>query len=499
MFIRVFAILIVWLLSTTTASAQVNQRSWTPWEQDPTCLISENHFTTPEAKSYGSSAASMILQWYVWGDDFISNVHTSNVYDFTDCFVQVDCGLSRNSAVARYLHEKNIKGVNGMVKPSAEVIAYFSKKPPPEAIKYAAKGVGKCFGADSEGFSLQDLGLVRVDAPLKACKAVRNKISSPWINKAPYKIDKHFSKISEVYTWGSVVGSLIGYNAPLPSKPVESCSVAPAILAPILAEVALSDITSEERAQMEAEAKRLRLTNRTDAERFRGLNGCQIAYSLVYQGINSRDRTVGFISDEAITWALQYEKANLSGLACPVIPDSLSDWVQKQPIALFQAEPDPYTEFRSRKGPGSGSDYNSWVTFAEIWMSRYETQQVASGREGSDCDALLYYTRSDRFRPTNEDNGPSAFVSLSRLSYKSEAGAAMCAFAPVSMVSSARKYYDAEQARKRRAIEDEMKKRQPVIPATLPKQNYLWKNTPSTRCYWAGDTKYGQKNVCFTS
>ena len=235
---------------------------------------------------------------------------------------------------------------------------------------------------------------------------------------------------------------------------------------------------------------------RTDAERFGGLNGCQIAYSLVFQGINSKQGTVGKVPDDAIGWALDYEQANLRGKACPPMPQALSDWTQKQPMATFQAEPDPYTSYRSRRGPAFGNTFNDWRGFAEVWMSRYSTQRASN----SDCSAVLYYARTNALGPVmNADNGPSAFQTLARLGYTADAEGGICEFVPVSIFSQARNTYYAEEARKREAYAAEMRRRQPVEPATLPRQNYLWKNTPTTRCYWAGDTKHGQKQVCFTN
>lgn len=254
-------------------------------------------------------------------------------------------------------------------------------------------------------------------------------------------------------------------------------------------------------ALADAISKALQLSfGRTDAERFGGLNGCQIAYSLVFQGINSKQGTVGKVPDGAIGWALDYEQANLSGKACPPMPQALSDWTQKQPMATFRAEPDPYTSYRSRKGPAFGNTFDDWLGFAEVWMSRYNTQRAASGGANSDCSAVLYYARSNALGPVmNADNGPSAFQTLARLGYTPEAESAICEYAPASIIPQARSTYYAEEARKRDAYAAEMRRRQPIQPSTLPRQNYLWKNAPTTRCYWAGDTKQGQKQVCFTN
>ena len=483
------------------ATAEVAQRDWTPWEEDPTCLVSENYFTTPDARNRMTTAQGMILQWYVWGDAFFSNVNRSDLQEFSECFMQFDgapdCGLPKNSAVKEIIVGRQ----NGKAfVPGDAADIYFSAPPPPEAIKFAARGVGRCFGKDSEGFSLEELGLVRVDTPVDACNETSLKIQSPFRQAPPYEIDNGFAQIPAVAAWGRIVSNLIGYNSVAPSKPVEVCSVAPTQLAEILGWMAIDVKALADKAAAEAEAERIRLTNRTDEERFGSLNGCQIAYSLVYQGINARDKTVGIVPDEAIGWALNYEDANLNGKACPVMPPVLSDWVQEQPMATFQAEPDPYTSFRTRNGAGYQASYQDWLNFAKIWMSRYDTRIASTDRAGGDCDAVLYYARSNAFSADNADNGPSAFATLVRLDYGAEAETAMCQFAPVSIFERARAAYNAEETRKREQAEKDMRLQNPVKPADLPRQNYLWKNTPTTRCYITGYSQSGLANEsCFTN
>lgn len=497
----ILVIAFLWLAIAGAAVAQAQQQDWSPFEEDPTCLVSRNQFTKPDARNGAASAQGMILQWYVWGDAFARNLHGQDLHRFVECFQSFegapDCGLPRNAAVGEVLW-----GVlNGRkVQPGDAADVYFSNPPPADAIRFAAGGVGRCFGKDSQALTLQELGLVRVDTPMEACMGVIKKIHAPWTNAAPYQIDREFAKRPEVRAWVTVVGNLVASNAMAPSRQVQACSIAPTSLAGILGGAVEKTRSDAAQRMSQAEATRLRLTNRTDAERFAGLNGCQIAYSLVLQGINSRQGTVGKVPDTAIGWALDYEKANLSGKACPPMPLALSAWTQKQPMATFQASPDPYTAFRAGKGPAFGETLEDWRSFASTWMSRYPTQRVPSGKAHSDCAAVLYYARSRAMGPvTNADNGPSAFQTLARLGYTAEAETAMCEHVPVSMLARARGAYDAEEARKRDAYAAEMRRQQPVVPSTLPRQNYLWKNAPTTRCYWAGDTKSGQRQVCFTN
>ena len=497
---KIIGLVVLSFAAASGAFGQVTQNEWTPWEEDPSCFVSETHFTTPDAKQLRPSAESMILRWYVWGDAFITNVDYRDLYDFSTCFAYEDCGLPKDPDIGNRL--VSVFNSQGRERISADepLAKYFSQPPPPEAIKFAARGVGRCFGAATENYTLEQLGFSRIDTPADVCLSVAVAInaggprSSKWSSQRNMDIQRY----PGVKAWLRAINTLIQERAAQPSRQVEVCTYAPEGVAPILTGAAETTRAANQAAQTTAEAERIRLTNRTDEERFGGLNGCQIAYSLVFQGINSKTGTVGAVPDEAISWALAYEKANLAGEACPVMPTALSDWVQQQPMATFQAEPDPYASFRMRTGPSFGNDYDDWDFFAKTWMLRYETQPAAANRTGSDCDAVLYYARSDRFRPSNEDNAISAFATLARLSYKSEASRAMCGYAPVSMIPAARDYYDREVARQREAYEAEMRSRRPAVPAQ-PQQNYLWKSAPTTRCYWSGDSKYGQKNVCFTN
>lgn len=485
------------LLQMGSAFAQAPQNDWSPYEEEPSCMVSKNYFTTPDADSQRATAENMILQWQVFGDRFVGNVQPGDLYDFVRCFQTYegapDCGLPKNPEVADALW-KRLQSRTPIV-PGDVAFTYFSTPPPPEAIKFASKTLGRCFGRGSAQFSLEDLELKTVNAPLAICRAVAQRAFSPSDKQGPY-MTMEFAK--SIGNWGAVVSNLIGFRAVAPGKPVENCAVVPAKVADFLIAATAEAEVENERIRAAAEARRARLANRTDAERFAGLNGCQIAYSLVFQGINSKEGTVGRVPDEAISWALDYEKANLSGEACPTMPLVLSAWVQQQPMATFQAEPDPYISFRTRRGP-SENTLASWRSFAKTWMSRYETESVPAGGEHSDCDALLYYARSKAMGPLrNADTGPSAFQTLALLGYSASARTALCEHAPIGMASLGRQAYDGNQMRQQQAREKAARERA-FVPAVLPRQNYLWKNAPTTRCYWAGDTKQGQRETCFTN
>lgn len=490
----------VTLFISGTAAAQAAQRDWSPFEKEPSCLVSQNYFAKPDAKNRLASAQGLILQWYVWGKAFATHVAGSDLKAFSECFQSFDgapdCGLPKDPAIADALWS----AYNGKkILPGDAADRYFAEPPPPAAIRYAARAVGRCFGKDSASFSLTDLGLVEIDTPVPVCLAAVYKAQSPFTNKPPHEITREFAQRPEVQAWATVVSNLIGFNAVVPAKPVEACRLAPASLAGILGGAAMQAKADSARADTAAEAERVRLSNRTDEERYRGLNGCQIAYSLVFQGINSKAGIVGKVPDRAIGWALDYEKASLGAGDCPPMPEVLSRWVQQQPMETFQAEPDPYAAFRLRRAPTFEKTHASWRSFAETWMSRYDTEKAASGPADSDCAAALRYARSPAMGPVlNADNGPSAFQTLARLDYSNEASAAFCEFVPTAMMSAARQARDAKAFRDAEARE-KARRAEAVVPASLPKQDYLWKRAPTTRCYWAGETRQGQREVCFTN
>lgn len=491
------------VLATSAVGTHAQQREATPFEFENSCFVTQADLATPGGKRGAYSAERIILDWYVWGGDAVADRWHPHLERFGhECFNRKDkgrCGLSYDKKMFSAL----TTGIrNQDVGPGGIVYEYFQQKPPTEAIRFAARGVGLCFGADNPALSEIDWG--QVNYPFAVCNDRAYMTTVLWRRAAGN--EKNIKAMDAPYresrAWGYVVN---GMGLPPEVAESASCLAAPNIMHKALAHTAgvfAEDATRQENRRIAAE----RFANRPVAERIAGLNGCQIAYSLVFNGINAPEgRVVGRVPDGAISWALDYEKANLADEPCPPMPEVLSTWVQQQPLERFEPVQDPYAAFRARKGPSFGNDTAAWASFARIWMSRYETRQAGfapiapSSNPGSWCDAVLYYARSNAMGPAlNADNGASAFQTLARLGYGNDAEAGICQFAPVSIFPAAKQAWTAHMNRQQQAAQRAAAPK-PVAPTNLPQQNYLWKSAPTTRCYWAGDTKQGQRQVCFTN
>lgn len=235
------------------------------------------------------------------------------------------------------------------------------------------------------------------------------------------------------------------------------------------------------------------------------LNGCQIAYGFVYHGINASStgyQPFGEVPDEAISWALKYEDANLKNKACPEMPIELSNWVERQPISQFRPAKDPYTWFRQRKGPYADTQAG-WQHFSSIWMSRYKTVDVLEGNDFTTCMKVAYYMQGKRRSDAPAKSGTTALWQLFQIAGKNPMGQSWaCSVVPPEVIGPAKAKWAKEV---RAAAEAERLRSNPpprqfvYTPPRTNADNYLWPRQPTTRCYWAGDTKYGSKQVCFTN
>ena len=490
---------------TTDASAQTRQA--TPIEVQPNCMVKQETIATPGGQKFEYLSERIILDWYTWGGYAAQYAWRPNLSNFgKECFNRKEkgkCGLPYDKTMYKALTD----GIsNASLLPGGIIYEYFQKPPPAEAINFAAQSIGQCFGSDSP--SLEAIGWQRVDYPFGVCAFQSRRVQTSWIGAyKPEKVKKIRPDHRATRNWSIAIK-----NMRLSEEDASQliCGAAPSILSAALEDSAASYYEDLEILEERRLAKE-RFDNRPVEERIAGLNGCQIAYSLVFNGINASESTVGRVPDAAISWALNYEKANLAGEDCPTMPDVLSEWVQQQPLTKFEPVSDPYTEFRSRKGPSFGKDFASWSTFAKIWMSRYDTRTASTKPinsrrgTGSHCDAVLYYARSnERGTPQNADNGPSAFQTLARLGYSAEASAAMCQYAPSAIFAAAESAWNAKTYKEEQEIQAAARAQAELDARLSASQNsvqgsYLWKNAPTTRCYWSGETKNAQKSVCFTN
>lgn len=444
---------------------------------DPQSVLQDPYFFT---------RSGIILTWYIHGAAPFASANPEAVLPFADCFdpdFVLDCGIPRDAAMAATL-----RGPDGAaaLQPGGALYRYFEAgPPPPAAIKYAGQNIGTCFGDDNVHINLEDDFYVS-EFDRDACYALSNEMSIK-TNGQGLKIDA--TKLNQSADrallrqadWAIMFGKTFYED--------DSC-----LFYPKSGEKTVYDYYQSKFAKEREAAAQAKLA---------GLNGCEIAYGFVFNGINASYMPAGRVPDDAIGWALDYEKANLNNEECPVMPQALSDWVMKQPIETFQPAPDPYAALRRRTGPIFGNDYDDWADFAERWMSRYEL--VNASRQCETVKEFVFNTSGANQVP---ESAETAFRQLMRHASRSPqpqiAISAVCAFTPdyvwpkaqkyVAMQAAERERYEREQARNAQRTQESLDRWAP--PA---QKNFLWTNAPTTRCYWAGDTKYGSNQVCFTN
>ncbi|APG61851.1 hypothetical protein LPB140_02305 [Sphingorhabdus lutea] len=406
-----------------------------------------------KSKTVGHSLNSaMILTWYYSGPEAIIEADDFNNYAFADCFRANDiCGLPKDNGMAKALSRP--WGPNkGDIK---KIRKYFAQKPPASAIAYASTGLGQCFGDDPAQPSMEQLGFVEAKLDSKDCTDLTNLTTnySPWYRY--FKPEK---------------GCLSGKYVP---------------------SIGLSRLKEKKEADY-------RFANRSIEERTAGLNGCQIAYSLVFNGINGQ--SVGRIPDEAISWALDYEKAVFAKQFCPIMPKALSDWVLKQPLDKFEPAQDPFVAFVKNK-PRNGN----WVHYVTTVMQYYENSNDPQIKL-PDSQCYDFYLWLNGYWTANpfEQNEQRRFlmnmaVEISMIHSKATEYVAVCQRVPRSFGMqhlAARKYEQAKRIEQERLYKEaEDRRRQAEIEynsARNRQPSVLWNNKPSEqRCYNTGTTQSG--------
>ncbi|WP_370335951.1 hypothetical protein [Parvularcula marina] len=519
----------------TTAQAQTVQRDWTPYEQTKQCMISENFFN-PVTRRDGStfwhipddSAATTILKWHISGDQFLNEVHFTRRERFAACFNGArECGLPINNDIAWELDQLDLPG-NGVST------AYFKNPPPKSAVRYAMATVGDCFGAAGEGVYLDELGLTEASLPVDICYRAGQTMffsGERYRDEAPAMTDAQITKYGE---WGALAYYLINQVQNKPDNP-EVCGVAPVELMPsfmsfyddngyallegpeyIAAQEAEAKAAAKAAAEKQArenaylrESKRKRLLARNDYERFGTLDGCQIAYSYIFGGIN-RDKMsfiVDPVPDSAIGWALKFEQTQAAAQDCPAMPQELGDWMAKQDPKLFEAY-GAEEEFRNTK-PNIWNE-NEWKAFVERWMWRDQTF-AESYAQGGNCQAAIWYSRNIAHDWNSFNQAELDFVGLARVFERWGApDRALCAAIPPDVLPLARKTWERQynqvmrEKARQQAEWDEANRREAARRAEINAaydELLNWKPPYSKqtemRCYNVEETKYGTRQRCF--
>ncbi len=466
------------LLALVTMVAGATQAE--VWNSYRNCIAPGSMGTDPQTLLQDPTVftrSGIILTWYIHGATPFPDANPDAVLPFADCFdvsIPIDCGIPKNAAMTTTL-----RGPDGpqALQPGGALYNYFeAAPPPPAAIAYAGQNIGTCFGDDNIYVDLYrsfDQG----EFDVEVCRRLSDRMLEH-LDAEGMSLNPEFLRQIE---WGIMFGQTWFESDTCPFYPKYG-----------------GDLVKKYRAEIAAE--------RTKAARdakFAGLNGCQIAYGYVFHGINATSGITRRVPDGAISWALDYEQANLDNEDCPVMPQVLSEWVMEQPLEIFQPAPDPYTALRRRTRPVFGNDHAAWTYFAKAWMERYEL--VDASKQCQDVKDYVFGTNGNNLSPNSAE---AAFRRLMYLAEKAPerrvATPAICAFTPDYVWPKVQQYHAAQvadraAAERQRKINEARTQQSIDRWAPPPQQNYLWTNAPTTRCYRAGDTKYGSRQVCFTN
>ncbi len=520
-----------------SAQAQTVQRDWTPYEQNKQCMISENFYNTTyrsDGTKYwfipDNSMATIILKWHVTGDQFLNEMEYVSRKSFAACFNgERECGLPLNYNIANELSQFDVPE-NGVST------AYFKNPPPASAVRNAMAVVGDCFGSAGEGIYLDEVELTETDLPIDICFRAGQTMfyrGENYRSEAPPMTDAQIARYRE---WGMLAYYLINQVRNKPDEGATRCGVAPIELIPTFmqyyddnnyaaledpVQIAAREAEAAAAAQAAAEkqaredeylrkSKRERLLARNDYQRFGTLDGCQIAYSYVFGGIN-RDKMsfiVDPVPDSGISWALQFEKTQAAGQACPAMPQELGDWVAKQDPKLFEAY-GAEEEFRNNK-PNIWNE-NDWKAFVERWMWRDQTF-AETYVQGGNCQAAIWYSRNIAHDWNAFNQAELDFVGLARVFGRWGApDKALCAAIPPDVLPLARKTWERhynqvmrEKARQQ-AEWDAANRREAARRAEIDAaydELLNWKppyqKQSELRCYNVEETKYGTRQRCFS-
>lgn len=475
MFIRAckafVGLLLAGLVVTETAHAQSTDKSLNNgFTESPMCPIKASHWTKPfshtparlltnRARTLGVENM-MVLNWYYAGGQAIYDTGDLQKGVFRNCFTSgvETCGIKKNNKVAKLL-------LTGYLAPKdrQKLLKFFASPPTDEAIAAASKELGRCFGDHPAQPSMEELGFVQIDLTPDLCEQVLDNVDQVRF------------------------GAFYNYY-----EPKQSCG--PGTWLPKETAVRLTGLKKKD---PEPEL--------TVAQRIKGLNGCQIAYGLIMNGINNS--AVSKIPDSGISWALKYETARINNDDCPLMPEALSKWVQAQPLEKFERAEDPFEAYKKRMP--IGGNLERWTSYVTTVMAHFETpwntQQTVPPAQ---CASFISWLQDKgRFSASEKREDWAFLMDASKeiaTQTGSNAGRAVCAKAPVVMISE---FYRESKERAQKsaiqAIEDQRRRdaelRQKADYDAAWRELIRWKPSyrPSTelRCYRRDDTS----EICFTN
>lgn len=410
--------------------------------------------------AYGQGKTSYaILTWYYGGALATLQNEDARVHLY-NCIKAGECGLDKNRKIAKLFEKKW-----PLSKKNWDTLYnYFEQTPPDAAIREATLGIGRCFGDHPAQPTMEEAGFTQVDLTPETCQMVMTQTRN--------KTGSRFEAFEAYY------------------NPNTSCG--PGIWIPTKMAEALGPMIEREREKQLAEA---RYAARPVEQRIAGLNGCQIAYGLIMGGLNNS--SVSRVPDEGISWAFKYEKARINDDACPLIPASLSTWIQAQPLETFEPAADPFEFYRNNMPPKTA--YDRWPDYVRTVMKHYETPtNPHKAVPANACSAFGTWLDKEKFNNSSEQRPDWRFLFDAR-KYSGDPQRSICVQAPVSMILKFQR--DEQIAAQQRIIEEaQWRQEEAARNAAQMRFNELLRWKPSyqppaaePRCYRRDDTS----EICF--
>lgn len=492
-FTRFFAMLGIGLALGFSASAQSTNSI-----DSPTCMLSsETSFLDSGTNRNYYSHELYIWTWYAYGLEGASDFPRWNnwQYAFSSCFEKEangKCGWKPHRKTVKELNRNRTDNRNK--NPLKKV---FTDRPPPEAVKFAMRSLGTCFGDDPALPTLADVGLVEGDFDMDACFDLARAIQN-----YEYYPQGLPPEIVNYETWAK---ALEHYLTPWGEEtPVKACAVVPE---PGLAFLLAYPERQEQKRQADEQA-RIAYANRPIAERIKGLDAYRMAYSLVYRTKSGEHSPTRPLPDGAIEWSDDYYTKVRNGEAEPEIPDAVSVWAVEQPLDKFEPVEDPF-EARRRLSPRE-IDGDVWGNYVESRMAKMApNEQLVSLVDVDSCATLMGVVRSDLRNGISRPSTPGE-VEYYRLVRAAPDGMTwdLCSATPSGIFLSAKKRYEEKLRKEAYAAAnpappsewDQILQGLSDYANTPNSSSNSPTSRPTTRCYNTGTTESGQtERVCFSN
>ncbi|MBB34701.1 MAG: hypothetical protein CME88_03590 [Hirschia sp.] len=451
------------------------------FEPSPDCMMKENYFRSSGlfSTSYSYTLEAAILTWYVQGPEAIVAMDSGSKSNLAQCIDpngSLDCGLEPDKKTYNAL----MKGVVMKKGDAKKIRKYFSQPVPDAAIALASRAVGRCFGDHPAQPSMEEMGFIPMEISNDDCFRI-----------AEVAFENRPSGQSIYRTWSSNIYR----NVRLKPKIDNMCTF-----------IQKDALDTYKASVAEEEAKRLRLASRSVEERTQGLTGCEIAYGLVFNGINKTSDDP--IPDGALSWALKYEQDTIDGFTCPAMPEVLADWVDRQPLETFEAAPDPFDSFVQRGAPGG--TYAAWDNFYGRLMMReqrdgFYLQDITGG-----CSEFLSWAGQKSFAGKKGSNNADNIMLQYLKQMPPQAKPVACKYVPTTMIhwfrtdperqrqaeiAAERARESAQREARRKAWEAQIQAIEKAHEENLRNRPISSSNEP--RCYAVETTKYGTRERCF--